>query len=59
MKRRATSRHDYLIRVTFIAAGLVAAAVFAMKGQADVLPPLALGGLIGAALIGGLQSDRD
>lgn len=56
MKR---SWQDHLLRGLFIVAGIAAAAVFAAKGQADALPPLALGGLVGSSLIAAFQGQRD
>ena len=45
---------DYAIRLVFIAAGGVAALILAQTGQADALPPMAVGGMLGAALAGGV-----
>lgn len=45
---------DYLIRLTFIAAGGVAAILLAQTGDAEALPPMAIGGVVGAALAGGI-----
>ena len=50
---------DHLTRGAFIAAGMIAAAVFTLQGQADILPPLALGGLVGACVVGGFQRSED
>jgi hypothetical protein len=46
---------DWLIRGVFIAAGVVAATLFTLHGQAEALPPLALGGLVGACMVTGFQ----
>lgn len=50
---------DYLLRGAFIAAGAIAATLFALHGQSEALPPLALGGLIGAVAIGAFERDSD
>ena len=39
---------DLTLRVLIVAAGCLAAVWFALKGQADALPALALGGTLGA-----------
>jgi hypothetical protein len=49
---------DGLIRSVFIAAGVISAVLFTLHGQADVLPPLALGGLLGACLVGGIAGEE-
>lgn len=48
---------DYVLRGAFIAAGVTAAALFTLEGQAEALPPLALGGVIGACAIGMFERD--
>lgn len=53
MKLKA-NRQDLLLRVLFISAGVVAAVLFSLQGQSHVLPPLALGGLLGACAVTGL-----
>ncbi len=58
MKHRA-KLNDYLIRGLFIGAGVVAAILFTMKGQAEVLPPLALGALLGAFLVGSADDSSE
>jgi hypothetical protein len=50
---------DGLIRMVFISAGVVSAVLFTLHGQGDVLPPLALGGLLGACLVGGLGNSSE
>ena len=50
---------DGLIRTLFISAGAVAAILFSLHGQADVLPPLALGGLLGACIVTGVGGSTD
>jgi hypothetical protein len=49
---------DYVIRGAFIVAGVVAAVLFTMHGQAEALPPLALGGVLGACFIGMAEPDE-
>lgn len=44
---------DYLTRLLFIAAGGVAAIMFVQTGDAEVLPPLAIGGVLGAIMTQG------
>ena len=44
---------DIAIRVAFCAAGIAAAVIFVMRGEAEALPPLALGGAVGALLVTG------
>lgn len=41
---------DYLTRLLFIAAGGVAAVVFVQSGDAEMLPSLAIGGMLGAVM---------
>ena len=42
---------ELLTRCLFLAAGMVAAILLAMKGQLDALPGLALGGTLGACFV--------
>ncbi len=39
---------DYALRALFLVAGSVAAVLLALKGQAQALPALAVGGTLGA-----------
>lgn len=50
---------DYITRGLLIVAGVVAAALFVMKGEGQALPPLALGGLLGAAAIRRVDSTEE
>ena len=38
---------DVALRVLIVAAGLVAAALFVLKGEAQALPALAIGAIVG------------
>jgi len=49
---------DIAIRVAFCAAGIAAAVIFVLRGDAQVLPPLALGGAVGALLVTGSTRDE-
>ncbi len=42
---------DFALRALIVAAGLVAAVLFALKGQAQALPALAVGGTLGALVM--------
>lgn len=59
MKTPKRTWQDYALRGAFIAAGVAAAAIFALQGQAEALPPLALGGVIGACAIGMIERADD
>ena len=41
---------DFLLRALIFIAGVLAAILLAMKGQAQALPALAVGGMLGAFL---------
>lgn len=59
---KSTDWRDYGIRGILIIAGAVAAVLFVQHGQADALPPLALGGLLGAGVmhkLGTSEEDAD
>lgn len=49
---------DHLTRLLFIAAGVVAAMIFVETGDAEALPPLALGGMLGAMATGWFSQNR-
>lgn len=42
---------DVILRLLIIVSGCIAAAIFVLRGEASVLAPLALGGLLGAFMI--------
>ena len=41
-------RQDFALRTLIVIAGVVAAALFVLKGQGAALPALAIGGTLGA-----------
>lgn len=50
---------DLALRVLLVVAGMIAAVLFALKGQAQVLPALALGATLGTFFMGSVDSRQE
>jgi hypothetical protein len=56
---RTNDWRDHATRLLLVVAGVLAAAVFVARGEGEALPPLALGGVLGASMIRKFETDAD
>ncbi|HUP47150.1 MAG TPA: hypothetical protein VNA04_00010 [Thermoanaerobaculia bacterium] len=52
-------RRDVALRTLIVVAGALAAVLLAMKGQAEAIPALAVGGTLGAFVMARLGATED
>jgi hypothetical protein len=50
---------DLMLRALIVSAGVIAAALFVIQGDAEALPPLAFGGAVAACVIRGFSGGRE
>ena len=52
------SWQDLVLRALIIVSGVVAAALFVLRGEGEALPALAVGGMLGAFLVTRFESEE-
>lgn len=52
------SWQDMVLRALIIVSGVVAAALFVLRGEGEALPALAVGGMLGAFLVTRFESEE-
>jgi hypothetical protein len=52
------SWQDLMLRILIIVSGVVAAAIFVLRGEGEALPALAVGGMLGAFLVMRFESEE-
>ena len=56
--RSSFTWQDMLLRVLIVVGGVIAAALFVLKGEGEALPALAIGGMLGAFLVTRFESEE-